>query len=78
MSRYVGKLRELGEEFKKKAKEKGYDKETVTICGGIALCDQNPNDPCDTFQALIKLLDVCEDEPTLLTEAMGLIGIEDA
>lgn len=76
MSRYVGKLREKGEEFKKKAYEHGYDEEVITICGGIALCDQNPNDPCDTFQALIDLLDVCKDEPTLLTEAGRLIGIE--
>ena len=70
------KKREIAEAFIKKAREYGYDEEVITICGGIALCDQNPNDPCDTFQALIDLLDVCKDEPTLLTEAGRLIGIE--
>ena len=73
---YVGKVREKGREFKKKAREHGYEEDAIIIGGAIALCEQNPNDPCDTFQALIDLIDTCKDDDEFVAEAGLLIGID--
>lgn len=73
---FVGKVREKGIEFKKKAREHGYAEDAIIIGGGIALCQQNPNDPYETFQALIDLIDVCKDDDEFIAEAGLLIGIE--
>ena len=73
---YVGKVREKGKEFKAKAREHGYAEDAIIIGGAIALCEQNPNDPCDTFQKLIDLIDVCKDDDEFVAEAGLLIGIE--
>ena len=73
---YVGKVREKGKEFKKKARERGYAEDAILIGGAIALCEQNPNDPYDTFQALIELIDKCKDDDEFVAEAGLLIGIK--
>lgn len=73
---YVGRVKEKGREFIKKAKSHGYGKDAITIGGGIALCQQNPNDPYDTFQALIDLIDTCKDDDEFVAEAGLLIGID--
>ncbi len=73
---YVGNIREKGKEFKKKAREHGYAEDAILIGGAIALCEQNPKDPCDTFQALIDLIDKCKDDDEFIAEAGLLIGIE--
>ena len=71
-----GRKRELCETFAKKAKEHGYEQDAYIIGCAIALCEQNPNDPCDTFQALIDLIDVCKDDDEFVAEAGLLIGID--
>lgn len=73
---YVGRVKEKGREFIEKAKAHGYEQDAITIGGAIALCQQNPNDPCDTFQALIDLIDVCKDDDEFVAEAGLLIGID--
>ncbi len=68
--------RELATIFAKKAKEYGYKQDACIIGAAIALCEQNPKDPCDTFQALIDLIDKCKDDDEFIAEAGLLIGIE--
>lgn len=68
--------RELVEAFAKKAKEHGYEKDAYMIGCAIALCEQNPNDPCETLQAMIDLIDVCKNDDEFIAEAGLLIGIE--
>lgn len=72
----TGRKSELADEFIKKAKAHGYEKDAIIIGGAIALCEQNPNDPCDTFQALIDLIDTCKDDDEFVAEAGLLIGID--
>ena len=71
-----GRKSEMADLFIKKAKERGYEKDAMIIGGAIALCKQNQNDPCDTFQALIDLIDTCKDDDEFIAEAGLLIGIE--
>lgn len=68
--------RELVTEFVRKAKEHGYEQDACIIGGAIALCQQNPNDSCDTLRALIDLIDKCKDDDEFIAEAGLLIGIE--
>ena len=68
--------RQLATAFVEKAKEHGYEYDACIIGGAIALCDQNPNDPCDSFQALIDLIDVCKDDDEFIAKAGLLFGIE--
>ena len=72
---YVGRVKEKGREFIKKAKERGYEQDVITIAGGIALCQQNPNDPCDTFQIMIDWIDECKDDDEFIQRATDLLFI---
>lgn len=74
---YVGRVKEKGREFIAKAKAQGYEQDAITIGGAIALCQQNPNDPYDTFQAMIDLIDVCKDDDEFIKEAGELIHIDE-
>ena len=73
---YVGKVREKGKEFKKKAREHGYAEDAILIGGGLALCQQNPHDPYETFQTFIDLIDTCKDDDEFVAEASAYVGIE--
>ncbi len=73
---YVGRVKEKGREFIKKAKEHGYEQDAITIGGGLALCQQNPYDPYETFQAFIDLIDTCKDDHEFVAKASAYVGIE--
>ena len=73
---YVGKVREKGREFKQKAREHGYEEDAILIAGGIALCQQNPNDPYDTFQTFIDLIDECKDDDEFIEKATHLLNLD--
>ncbi len=73
---YVGRVREKGREFKKKAREHGYEDDAILIGGGLALCQQNPHDPYETFQKFIDLIDTCKNDDEFVEAATEFVGIE--